>query len=287
MTNGTLTLSGTVGLTFEAGADGTSSMTVTGLESAINAALEGLTYTPDADYHGPADLQITTSLAEVSDAGLWPTTASRTRATPGNDDSASGSNDGTVLGGATPVFDASRGGNVLSFDGFDDSVRISGLFGEPSSVTLAAWVNLDGGFFDNEVLSIGNNISLRLDDTIAGNGVTGFFWDGGAWRHTDSNVFINGTGWHHVAFTFDDANDLQAIYVDGVGGTPRPAAGRSFTTSGAIPTWDVTGPARRSSCTGCSTTCASTIARCRRARSRRCSTPRQVTRTTSPSPSTR
>ena len=225
VTNGTLTLSSTVGLTFEAGGDGTSLMTVTGLESAINAALEGLTYTPDPDYHGLADLQITTSLAEVSDAGLMGYYSFENPAEPGNDDSASGSNDGTVLGGGTPVFDASRGGNVLSFDGFNDSVQISGLFGEPSSVTLAAWVNLDSLSFDDQMVSLGGNLFVALDDTVFGDGVTGSFWDGSNFQYTNSSVFINGTGWHHVAYTVDDANQVQTIYINGVAGTPTTHAG--------------------------------------------------------------
>ncbi len=59
-------------------------------------------------------------------------------------------------------------------------------------------------------------MALRLDDTSNGDGVTGFFWDGSTWQHTDSSVYVSGTGWHHVAFTFDDAANEQTIYVDGV-----------------------------------------------------------------------
>jgi autotransporter-associated beta strand protein len=60
--NGTLTLSGTSGLTFSTG-DGTddSAMVFTGSIADINAALEGLTFTPQLDYSGPAGLMITTN----------------------------------------------------------------------------------------------------------------------------------------------------------------------------------------------------------------------------------
>src|SRR5439155_23282203 len=53
VTNGTLTLSGMTGLTFTAG-DGTAdtTMTFSGTQAAINAALDGLTYTPTAGYTG-------------------------------------------------------------------------------------------------------------------------------------------------------------------------------------------------------------------------------------------
>jgi len=61
-TNGTVSLSGTTGLTFSAG-DGTSdaTMTFTGTISAINTALAGLTFSPTASYSGAASLQIVTS----------------------------------------------------------------------------------------------------------------------------------------------------------------------------------------------------------------------------------
>jgi hypothetical protein len=62
VTNGTLTLPGTTGLTFLVG-DGTdeSAMTFRGNISAINAALNGLSFTPTAAYSGPALLTMTSS----------------------------------------------------------------------------------------------------------------------------------------------------------------------------------------------------------------------------------
>lgn len=60
-TNGPLTLSGTTGLAFSTG-DGTNdaSMVFTGTLANVNAALAGLTYTPDKNYDGPASLSLTT-----------------------------------------------------------------------------------------------------------------------------------------------------------------------------------------------------------------------------------
>ncbi len=62
VSNGTLTLSGTAGLSFTAG-DGTNDalMTFTGTQSAINTALNGLSYQPNANYNGSDTLQIDTS----------------------------------------------------------------------------------------------------------------------------------------------------------------------------------------------------------------------------------
>jgi hypothetical protein len=61
-TNGTLTLSSTAGLAFTAG-DGTAdaTMTFTGTLAAINAALNGMVFTPTSGFDGAASVQITTN----------------------------------------------------------------------------------------------------------------------------------------------------------------------------------------------------------------------------------
>ncbi|MBI2933571.1 MAG: hypothetical protein HYY16_18165 [Planctomycetes bacterium] len=61
-TNGTITLSGTAGLTFTAG-DGTAdaTMTFTGTVTDINTALNGLGFLPTPGFSGAADLQIVTN----------------------------------------------------------------------------------------------------------------------------------------------------------------------------------------------------------------------------------
>ena len=67
---GTLTLAGFAGLTFTVGdgtADGT--MTFTGTQAAINAALDGMSFRPPLDYGGPASLTITTNDLGASGAG--------------------------------------------------------------------------------------------------------------------------------------------------------------------------------------------------------------------------
>ena len=60
-TNGTLTLSGTVGLVFTPPADGTddATMTFNGDLASVNAALNGASYTPATDFTGPASVTLT------------------------------------------------------------------------------------------------------------------------------------------------------------------------------------------------------------------------------------
>src|SRR5439155_25613488 len=61
-TNGVLSLSGTTGLAFMVGdGSGDATMTFTGILSDINAALEGLRYSPNANYNGSATVRITTN----------------------------------------------------------------------------------------------------------------------------------------------------------------------------------------------------------------------------------
>ena len=53
VTNGTLKLGSLTGLTVTAGADASPSVTITGTQADINAALNGLTYTPTLNYFSP------------------------------------------------------------------------------------------------------------------------------------------------------------------------------------------------------------------------------------------
>ena len=63
-TNGILTLGSALGVTVSG--DGTGTVTVSGSAAAINAALNGLTFAPMADYNGTAAISVTTSDAAVT-----------------------------------------------------------------------------------------------------------------------------------------------------------------------------------------------------------------------------
>ena len=60
-TNGTVTLSGTTGLSITGGADGSGTVTIQGTLTDLNNSLNGLTFTPNASYLGSASLQIVTN----------------------------------------------------------------------------------------------------------------------------------------------------------------------------------------------------------------------------------
>jgi hypothetical protein len=68
--NGELTLNSTAGLTFVAGANGSSSMTVTGTQASLNAALNGLVYAPTAGFNGSDCLQVSVNDANDNQTGM-------------------------------------------------------------------------------------------------------------------------------------------------------------------------------------------------------------------------
>ncbi|HEV8067368.1 MAG TPA: PhoPQ-activated protein PqaA family protein [Planctomycetaceae bacterium] len=59
VTNGTLRLAATMGLTITSGSNNSASMTVTGTLANLNAALNGLQFMPTTGYSGPASLSVT------------------------------------------------------------------------------------------------------------------------------------------------------------------------------------------------------------------------------------
>ena len=89
VSHGKLTLSQTTGLTINPGANGSASMTITGLASSINAALNGMAFRGDADYSGAdtlsvvtSDLGYTGSGGELTDTDSVPITVNNTNDLP-------------------------------------------------------------------------------------------------------------------------------------------------------------------------------------------------------------
>ena len=226
--NGTITLSQTTGLAFTAG-DGLEDGTVsfTGTIEDVNAALDGLQYTPGQDFNGSDSLTLQSAESAVisfdSDANLVGYYEFASPA-PGSDSSPGGANSATLQGDATIITDAALGGDTLSLDGSGGFAQVSGEFGQPADITLAAWVNGTNSYAD--VFSIQNRLMLRFDDPNQGGFVNAIYHDGTTYRHTTSTVALEDTGWHHIALTFDDASKTMTLYIDGT-----QAAQNSFTDS--------------------------------------------------------
>ena len=146
--NGTVTLSGTTGLTFTAG-DGTAdaTMTFSGIVENINAALDGLQYDPTADYSGSNTLTLTsydqTLYSLDFDANLQ---ARYTFDGNANDVAPGTAQNGTLTSGASITTDGTRG-DVLSLDGVDDFVDLSAHtadFGGLTQGTISGWIKSTG-----------------------------------------------------------------------------------------------------------------------------------------------
>ncbi|MBK8278313.1 MAG: DUF4347 domain-containing protein [Nitrospira sp.] len=235
VTNGSLTLAGTTGLTFTSG-DGTTDTTMTfrGTVANINTALNGLTYSPTAEYNGGATLTVATldsTLVSLDiDANLQ---ARYTFEDTANDVAPGTAQNGTLGGDATYVTDGTRG-QVLSLDGVDDYVQIAGRFGDPTNVTLAAWVNLTSAdSLGSHVISLGDSVLLTVDEPSVGNGVSGVYYNGSTWVKLATGQFIAGTGWHHIAYIFDDTNNTNTLYIDGAAVATATASTSISYTQGA------------------------------------------------------
>ena len=177
-------------------------------------------YTPTANYSGPDSFTYyaTDGSAQVislnADSGLKGRYTFDDPADLGNDSSPLGANDGTPTNGPAAATDPTRGA-VLDFDGVNDYVQVAGRYGNQANITLAAWVNLTAADTGGaEIISLGDSVALRADQS-GGVGVAGFIYNGSSWVTLSSGTNIAGTGWHFLAYTFDDAGNTNNLYIDG------------------------------------------------------------------------
>ena len=146
VTNGTLTLGSTAGLTFAAG-DGTqdTTMTIVGTLAELNAALEGAEFQPDGDFQGTAQIALT-----IDDQGnlgsggaLTDTQMIAIQVNPVNDAPVATIDSFTVDEGATLNVDAVSG--LLANDAdVDDTILSVNLMSGPRHGSIV--VNSDGSF---------------------------------------------------------------------------------------------------------------------------------------------
>ncbi|HEY2769051.1 MAG TPA: Ig-like domain-containing protein [Solirubrobacteraceae bacterium] len=155
VSGGTLSLSGTSGLSFSSGGDGSGAMTFTGTLTDVNAALDGLKYTPGTNFQGADALSMTvddqgnTGLGEPQSASSTvPISVNNVAPTVGNV-SYSGAIGNTAFGVGTspPAPSNNTSGSVLSNSSDANGDNLSAVSG---SITTAhsgtVSMNTDGTF---------------------------------------------------------------------------------------------------------------------------------------------
>jgi Ca2+-binding RTX toxin-like protein len=196
-TNGTMTLSTLTGLTFSTG-DGTSDATMTfrGTLADINTALATATYTPTANYNGPAQIQLQATdtfggtVATGTGAATNDSDTVAVTVTAVNDDPAIANLQGDDVGfveGSTPQY-SDAGGN-------------------------AAVTDVDGGNFDGGTLTVEITANeVAAEDVLAPGTDANFTIDGNQVKYQGTTIatFTGGTSGDPLVFTFN-ANATPAL----------------------------------------------------------------------------
>ncbi|MBK5283669.1 MAG: DUF4347 domain-containing protein, partial [Nitrospiraceae bacterium] len=209
-TNGTVTLSGTVGLTFSVG-DGTAdaTMTFTGTVANINTALAGLSFSPASNFNGAANLQIITNDQGNTGSGG-----------PLNDTdnvaiTVNAANDAPIV--------VNQG---LLFDGVDDKVVVnsSGSLTMTTTVTMEAWVQRQGTPTGTQIL-INKEGEYELGITSAGVIQWAFANTTPGWNWVSTGYTLPANQWTHIAVSYNAG--IVNTYVNG-------ALVHSYNGSGSI-----------------------------------------------------
>ena len=235
--NGTLTLADTTGLGFEAGADGTESLTVRGTLANLNIALDGLIYTPDPGFGGSDVLNVTSNDLGRTGAGGAQTDFDTVgiTITPVNTVPVVTTSGGTTSYSeqAAPVA-IDPGITVVDPDGRND---------EDPSNAFTATVVISGNFEGNDLLGFADTANIR--STLVGNTLT--LWVAGGETATVAEfqaalrtvTFYNGGDTpseldRTVSFSFNDgiaASDLadKTVQVTATNDAPVIAANTGLT----------------------------------------------------------
>ena len=211
VTNGTLTLGSSAGITFLHGTNnGDATIMISGTESEINTALDGLLYQGGQDYNGSDSLTVTSGPDSTIEGELYARYEFLGGATT---DQSGHAYNGTASGDPTLTSDPDRG-DVLTFDGDDRVTVTNGVQNLGDEVTIAAFVNLDAGTQDAVFLSLSDEFFIVLDPSNTSVGLR-VATSGFSTASTDPDTRIGGEGWVHVAATLNDTTKELKLYLNG------------------------------------------------------------------------
>ncbi|SCB30229.1 beta strand repeat-containing protein [Cupriavidus alkaliphilus] len=196
---GTITLNGTAGLQFLAGdgsADGT--MTFTGSDAAINAALDGLQFTGDKDYAGGASLQMQTSDGAGTDTDSVAITLNPV-------------NDAPVAAGDV-VYVSNNTSNIL--------IPVSALLGNDGdldglALSITALGGTSGAISNLRFAPDTNNSYILFDSGNAATGSFSYTVADGAGGTSTATVTVNVSSTNGAATVSLAGQSYQASYLDG------------------------------------------------------------------------
>ncbi|NTV30966.1 DUF2341 domain-containing protein [candidate division WWE3 bacterium] len=115
-----------------------------------------------------------------------------------------------------PVWSRGKLGSSLRFDGTGDYLSGTANTTNNSNVTVTAWVRQTGEDSNGVNIISYRGDSYGLFEDGGTTGMSGYFHYGaGQYDQIDSNIDLNDSTWHYVAYVIDDTNNIQSIYIDG------------------------------------------------------------------------
>jgi hypothetical protein len=132
----------------------------------------------------------------------------------GNVNDSAGSNDGTATG--SPIYTTGQIGQAIDLDGTNDYVTLPSGIVNTNDITVAAWVNWDGGGNWQRIFDFGNNTTsyMFLTPSSGDNTLRFAITTGGntSEQILDTNPLPTGQ-WVHVAVTL--SGDTGIMYING------------------------------------------------------------------------